>query len=113
MTVMLVSENPLFREILSATLGCAGVAMNWSEPACAEGTILRDSPEVVLVDSTLPPTTLAHLLYLATTLHSSRVIMVDPGCNEISLVDLSATTVVNVADLVDAVRAGIKKPPAA
>ena len=108
MTVLLVSANPLFREILAAGLRHADVGLVQAEPAHAEDGIQRELPDVVLLDSTLPPVTLARLLYLTTSLHCSRVILVDPACNEMKLLDLRGTTVASVADLINAVRAGIK-----
>ena len=109
MTVLLVSANPLLREILAATLRNAGVGLMRVEPANAEDSIQRERPDVVLLDTTLPPVALARLLYLVTLLHCNRVILVDPECNEMALLDLHTTTVVNKTDLVSAVRTGIRE----
>ncbi len=110
MAVLLVSANPLFREILAASLRQAGIRLVQIEPAHAEDRLEQETSDVVLLDSTLPPNMVARLLYLLTAQQRHRVILVDPACNQMALLDLQAVRVAGVADLIGAVRAGIKDP---
>jgi hypothetical protein len=106
MPVLIISANPLLREVVAGTLSVAGLSVKRVEPAGAMAAVRRDVPLVIVADKALAPALLAHLSQTARPLQCCRVILVDPTCNDLVVVDLRCQSITQAADLVDAARAG-------
>ncbi len=109
MAVLLVSTNPLFREVLAETLGQAHVELVRADPGHLVASVKRVRPSVILLGGPAEPTLLSALLQCASWLSCCRVIVVDPSCNDLLVVDVRAGCMSHSADLLKAVEDGLAR----
>ena len=105
MTVLIVSANPLFREVLRESLALHRSDLVDLSPDEALGQIDEAQPAVILLDEQMPEATLQALLAKVRSLYRSRAILVNPSQNEIVLLDCNRSTVQHMEDMLEAISA--------
>jgi chemotaxis response regulator CheB len=103
MLILIVSANPLLREIISEIIphGQSEIMeLNFEE---APNRICEFRPDVIIVDETIAPPYFESVLAEARNLQKARTIVINPIKNEIILLDTRRTTLKEVDDLMEAI----------
>jgi len=104
MIIVLISSNPLFREIIyQATSDCSESKPIEVDPALAPSVICKHKPEVIIIDETIDPLHLEQALAAARELPRTRTILLNPKQNDIVLFDSRRATIRKVDDLMEAI----------
>ena len=103
MSILIVSANPLFKEVIIATVGQIQTELTELSPEVALTRISELKPDVIIIDRTIPPPYFEDLLFEARNLQKSRTILLNPSQNEIILLDSYRETLRNVNDLIQAI----------
>ncbi len=107
MSIILVSDNPLFTEAISETLSNRlGPDLAFAPPEQALERIKEEHPEVILIDEDLPPGMLRKILRQSQRLRKTRLILLNCNANDFIVLDSYQSTISNVEDLVRYIQMG-------
>ena len=96
---IIISANPLFKEVISNTAAQFQTDFIELSPEEAPLEISINHPELIIVDETIKQRAFEKILSAARGLKKSRIILLNPLHNEIILIESCRTTLTNVADL--------------
>lgn len=99
MNNLIISANPLFKEVISETAAQFQTEFIELSPEEAPLEISIKNPELIIVDDTINPTAIERILSAARRLEKSHLILLNPSNNEIILLESCRTTLTKVADL--------------
>jgi hypothetical protein len=103
MLILIVSANPLFKEVINGIITHVQseiVELNGEE---APARICELRPDVIIIDETIAPPSFEALLGEARKLEKTCTIVLNPIQNEIILLNSRRTTLKNVDDLMEAI----------
>ena len=103
MKILIVSTNPLFKEVIIESVGKVQAELIELNPEEARIRICEMKPEVIIIDKDIVRSTFEGLLAETRNLDKTRTIVLDPNQNEIILVDSRQTRLRKMDDLVDAI----------
>jgi chemotaxis response regulator CheB len=103
MSILIVSTNPLFKEIIVSTVGQFNGEVIELNPEEALTRICTLRPDVIIIDETIMPPYFEDLLAEARSLHKTRTIVLNPTQNEILLLDSRRATLKKADDLIEAI----------
>jgi chemotaxis response regulator CheB len=103
MSILIISANPLFKEIINEILSHDRSEI--VELSCEEALtrICEFNPDVIIIDETIAPPYFEGLLAEARNLQKARVIVLNPIQNEIMLLDSRRATLKKMDDLMEAI----------
>ncbi len=103
MSILIVSANPLFTEVIAATIAPdqpGSIALGPQEALSQIGEL---HPEVIVIDESLANPEFKQLVCAACSLKQTRLIVVNPLCNEICQIDSHYKTLTKAGDLLAAI----------
>ncbi len=103
MLILVISANPLFKEIIYENIPreeCEIMELNLEE---ALTRICEFRPDVVIIDETITPPYFERILSESRSLEKARVIVLNPVQNEIVLLDSRRTILREMGDLKKAI----------
>jgi chemotaxis response regulator CheB len=103
MLILIVSANPLFKEVINEIITPLQPVTMELSPAEALTRICEIRPDVIIIDDTISPPYFENLLAAARNLQKTRTIVLNPIQNEIILLDSRRTTLKNAGDLMKAI----------
>jgi hypothetical protein len=103
MSILIVSTNPLFKEVIVATVDQLQTELIELSPEEALTRICELRPDVIIIDETITPSCFEDLLAEARGLQKTRTIVLNPTQNEIILLDSHRATMRKVDDLIEAI----------
>lgn len=103
MSILIVSANPLFKEVIAATIAPDQPGTVALDPQEALSQICELCPDVIVIDESLADPEFEQLLCAACSLKKTRMIFVNPLCNEICQVDADHKTLSKAGDLLAAI----------
>jgi chemotaxis response regulator CheB len=103
MSILIVSTNPLFKEVIIATVAQFQIELIELSPGEALTRICELRPDVIIIDETITPPYFEELLAEARSLHKTRTIVLNPTQNEILLLDSRRATLRKADDLIEAI----------
>lgn len=103
MSILIVSTNPLFKEIIVATVAQFHLEVIELCPEEALSKVCELRPEVIIIDETTVPSYFEDLLAEARSLQKNRIIVLNLTQNEIILLDSRRATLKKVDDLIEAI----------
>ena len=103
MPILIVSTNPLFKEIIISTVGQFHVEVIELSPEEALLKVCELSPDVIILDETSMSSHFDDLLAKVRSLQKTRIIMLNPTQNEIILLDSRRATLKKADDLIEAI----------
>jgi chemotaxis response regulator CheB len=103
MSILIVSTNPLFKEVIAATVEQFQIELVELSPDQAVSRVCEMRPDVIIIDETTTPRHLEELLAQARSLQRTRIIVLNPNQNEITLVDSRRATLRKAYDLIEAI----------
>jgi chemotaxis response regulator CheB len=103
MSILIVSANPLFKEIITAAVGRFQTELNELNPGEALTGIGELRPDVIIIDETIKPASFKELLAEAHCLEKTHIIVLNTVHNEIVLLDSRRATLNTVDDLIDVI----------
>jgi chemotaxis response regulator CheB len=103
MSILIVSTNPLFKEVIVATVDTFKTELIELSPAEALTRICELRPDVIIIDETITPSYFEALLAKARGLQKTRTIVLNPTQNEIILLDSRRATLRKVDDLIEVI----------
>ena len=113
MLILIVSANPLFKEVIHevvARVHTETIELTYEE---APGRISELKPDVIIIDETINSPYFESLLAEARSLEKTRTIVLNPERNEFILLDSCRATLNKVDDLTEAIsRNGPENRPA-
>jgi chemotaxis response regulator CheB len=103
MSILVVSTNPLFTEVIIASVVQFQTELIELSPGEALTRICELKPDVIIIDETITPPCLEDLLAEARGLQKTRTIVLNPLQNEIVLLDTRRVTLSRADDLIEAI----------
>jgi chemotaxis response regulator CheB len=103
MSILIVSTNPLFKEIIVSTVDQFHVEIIELNPEEALTSVCELRPEVIIIDETTMSSHFENFLAKARSLQKTRIIVLNPSQNEILLVDSRRATLRKAGDLIEAI----------
>jgi chemotaxis response regulator CheB len=103
MSILVVSTNPLFKEVIIETVAQFQTELIALSPGEALTKINELRPDVIIIDETVRPPSFDNLLAKARSLEKTRIIVLNPAQNEIVLMDSRRATLKKVNDLIEAI----------
>jgi chemotaxis response regulator CheB len=103
MPIIIVSNNPLFKEVIIATVAQFHVEVIELSPQEALIKVCELRPDVIIIDETITPPYFEELLAEARNLQKTRTIVLNPTQNEILLLDSRRATLRKADDLIEAI----------
>jgi chemotaxis response regulator CheB len=103
LSILIVSTNPLFKEVIIATVAQFNIELIELSPEETLTKICDLKPDVIIIDETIKPPYFEDLLAEARGLEKTRLIVLNPAQNEIVLLDSHRATVRRVDDLIEAI----------
>jgi len=103
MSILVISANPLFKEVIIATIAQFQTELLELGPGEARNRIRELRPDVIIIDETIAPSDFEDLLAEARCLQKTRVIVLNPVQNEIVLLDSRRATLRKADDLMEAI----------
>ena len=103
MSILIVSANPLFKEVIIAAVAQFQTELIALSPGEALTRICELRPEVIIIDETVKPPSFEDLLAKARSLEKTRIVVLNPAQNEIILLDSRRATLKKVNDLIEAI----------
>jgi DNA-binding NarL/FixJ family response regulator len=103
MSILIVSTNPLFKEVIVATVAQFQIELIELSPEEALTRLCTLRPDVIIIDETITPPYFEELLAEARNLHKTRTIVLNPTQNEILLLDSRRATLRKADDLIEAI----------
>lgn len=101
--ILVISANPLFKEILCETVANKEVSYLELDPDEALTKISEYKPAVIILDESIQPHIFDAILSKVRGLLKTRTIVLNPNQNEIVLLDSSRAILRKVDDLMDAI----------
>lgn len=101
--ILIVSANPLFREVILHAIAQMEISRMVLSPEAALERIDEVKPDVIILDETIAAPSFEYLLSRARALRKTRVIVLNPLQNEVTLLDLRRTCFSEAGDLVKAI----------
>jgi len=101
--IFMVSENPLFREIILESLAQLKDQCIELEPDQALPLLCEMQPEIIIIDKSINPLIYEGLLREARELAKTRTIIVNPQDDEMLLLDTRRTTLKKIEDIMEAI----------
>ncbi len=104
MRLMLLSQNSLFREVLSKALeDCRELEI--ISPAIPEAAnqVLTSAPQIIVLDETLPADQIELLIKNARSLETCKVLLVNPNQNDLVTLSSHRSSMRNANDLLKAI----------
>ena len=111
MAILIVSDNPLFKEVIIASVGLLQTELIEFSPDQALTGISELKPDVIIIDETISPPYFEDLLAEARNLQKTRTIVINPIKNEILLVNSHRETLKKADDLIKAIGSYQHEPP--
>ena len=99
--ILLISQNPLFREIIRENLAQFKQECLELDPEEALNELCQREPEIIIIDELIDPPCFEGLLRAARTLLKTQIMVVNPQKDEIVLLDSRRTTLKNIKDFKD------------
>ena len=103
MSILIVSTNPLFKEVIIESAPQYREEFVALVPEEALNRICELNPDVIIIDETIAPSSFEDLLAEARGLQKNRIIVLNPVKNEIILLDSHRETLKNAEDLTEAI----------
>ena len=103
MSILIVSANSLFKEVIIASVGKLQSDFIELKPDEALNRICELKPEVIIMDKTIIQSTFEGILTEARNLEKTRTIVLDPNQNEIILLDSRQKKLKKMDDLIEAI----------
>lgn len=103
MSILIVSTNPLFKEVIIATVAQFHVEFIELSPEEALAKVCELRPNVIIIDETTMPSHFEDLLAKARSLQKTHIIVLNPTQNEIILLDSRRATLRKAGDLMEAI----------
>jgi putative dimethyl sulfoxide reductase chaperone len=104
MKILVISANPLFREVLTKTiLPDDEAAIEYLDPTQAITRIGSMLPEVLVIDDTIPTSDFNCILDLCRPLAKARLILISPSGNDFTILNSSRASIREVGDLMQAI----------
>ena len=103
MAILIVSSNPLFKEVIIASVGLPQTELLEFSPDQALTRIRELKPDVIIIDETITPPYFEALLAEARNLQKTRTIVLNPVKNEIIQLDSYRATLRKANDLIEAI----------
>lgn len=103
MSILIVSNNPLFKEVIIESAPRYREEFVALVPEEALDMICKLNPDVIIIDETIAPSRFENLLAEARRLIKNRIIVLNPLKNEIILLDSYRETLKKAEDLNDAI----------
>lgn len=103
MLVLIVSDNPLFKEVISeiiTNVRARIMELNFKETT---NRLCEIRPDVIVIDETVTPPYFDNLLTEARNLPKTRVVVLNPQQNEITLLDSHRVILNSLDDLIDTI----------
>jgi chemotaxis response regulator CheB len=107
LNIIIVSQNPLFMEVLAEMLASSrAVVISCIDPETATDFILEKCPEAILVDQAISPDLRSKILDAARSLKKSKVVLLTASENNYILIQTENLTLTRVDDLINALQNG-------
>ena len=103
MSIVIVSANPLFKEVIIATVVQFQSEVIELSPGEALTRICELSPDVIIIDEAITSPYFENLLAEARSLQKTRTIVLNPTQNEILLLDSRRATLRKASDLIEVI----------
>jgi len=103
MSILIISDNPLFKEVIIATVAQFQTEFIELSPGEALNRICELRPDVIIIDEMITPPYFEDLLTEARSLEKTRTIVLNPIQNEIILLDSRRATLRKADDLIEAI----------
>jgi chemotaxis response regulator CheB len=103
MPILIVSTNPLFKEVIIATIAQFHIEAIALSPEEALTKVCELKPNVIIIDETTIPSYFEDLLAEARHLQKTHIIVLNPTQNEIVLLDSRRATLRRAGDLIEAI----------
>ena len=103
MSILIISDNPLFKEVIIATVAQFQTEFVELSPEEALTGICKLRPDVIIIDEMITPPYFEDLLAEARSLEKTRTIVLNPIQNEIILLDSRRATLRKADDLIEAI----------
>ena len=103
MSILIVSANPLFKEVIIETAAKFRTEFIELSPEKALTGMHALEPEVIIIDETIEPPCFEGLLTEARALQKTRIIVLNPINNEIVLLNSRRETLRKADDLEEAI----------
>jgi chemotaxis response regulator CheB len=101
MLILIVSANPLFKEVINeivTQVQAEIIELSFEE---ARNRICEIKPDIIIIDEGIKPPHFESLLAEARNLEKTRTIVINPLQNDIVLLDSRRKTLQNVDDLME------------
>ena len=103
MLILIVSANPLFKEVINEIIAQGQAEILELPPEDALTRLCEIKPQVIIVDEKIPTPWFENLLAEARNLQKTRLIVLNPVQNEILLMDWRREMMRQVDDLKEAI----------
>jgi len=103
MSILIISDNPLFKEVIIETAAQFRTEFIELSPEEALTRICELKPDVIIIDETIAPSFFEGILSEARGLQKTRTIVLNPIHNEILLLDSHRETLKKADDLMEAI----------
>jgi chemotaxis response regulator CheB len=103
MSILIVSANPLFKEVIISTVGQFHAEVIELNPEAALRKVCALRPDVIIIDETTTLSCFEHLLAEARSLQKTRVVVLNPTQNEMVLLDSRRAMLRKADDLIEAI----------
>ncbi len=103
MSILIVSTNPLFKEVIIETVVRCRTEFIELNPEEAQTRICELKPDVIIIDELIAPPYFENLMAEVRSLQKTRTIVLNPVKNEIILMDSRRATLRKADDLMEAI----------
>ena len=103
MAILIISTNPLFKEVIAATVVRIQTELIELSPEDALARLCELRPDVIIIDETIMSPYFEDLLIKARSLQKTRTIVLNTIQNEIILLDFRRATLRKADDLIEAI----------
>ena len=103
--LLLVSSNPLFEEVILASIAsCELTGIMSVAPGDVCKSMRHSKPNVVILDNTLEASVVEQILATARSMEIMRIILLNPNDNDFVVVDSHKSTMGKIEDLIQAIQ---------
>ena len=105
MILLLVSSNPLFKEVIVDSITRFEInELISAAPGDAYQSIQQSKPDVVILDNNVESGIIDKILGTARSMENMRIVLVSPRDNDFVIVDSYRSTIGKVEDLIEAIQ---------
>ena len=105
MILLLVSSNPLFKEVIVDSIARFEInEVISAAPGDAYQSIKKLKPDVVILDNNLEAGIIEKILGTARSMENMRIVLVSPRDNDFVIVDSRRSTIGKIEDLIQAIQ---------